>query len=153
MIESVVFERGRADAARIGAHLYACDAVFVPQLSGRVNVSQYAGKLAAKAQCFEAWVGDELVGLVAVYCNAQDKGVAFISSVSVLPAWQGRGIASQLLEACIAHVGGLGFSCVDLEVDGGNDKAIFLYMKHGFIVESSEGNMVKMRLDLRKGNK
>jgi len=93
----------KAGAIQIAAHLRACDNMFVPPLSGRVDIDSYAKKIADKSIRFEGWVEGELVGLVAVYCNDGAAPFAYITSVSVLPQWGGRGIASQLVECCIDH--------------------------------------------------
>ena len=148
MTPPVVFDSGKADGARIAAHLRACDASFVPPLSGRVDIAAYAGKIAAAAHCFEAYVGGELAGLVAAYCNAPDTGVAFITTVSVLPAWQGNRIAAQLLEHCIAHVRARGFARLALEVGSGNAAAIGLYRRHGFVLAGSGDGTARMTLEL-----
>lgn len=150
MTQPIASPLSKADVAQIAAHLQACDAAFVPPLSGRVDIDAYARKIDDKAQRFEAWHDGELVGLVAAYCNAPDRSVAFVTSVSVLPDWQGRGIASHLLENCIGHIRELGFARIELEVDSGNGAARALYEKHGFIVGSTEGRSVIMTLDLGK---
>lgn len=140
--------RDTADAAAIRSHLSACDAVFIPRLSDRVDVSAYAAKINANAHCFEAWSGEALVGLVAVYCNAPERATAFITSVSVLPHAQGKGLASQLMERCLAGTRELNFQRVELRVGTGNASAIALYTKLGFSVASEAEGMATMALDL-----
>jgi ribosomal protein S18 acetylase RimI-like enzyme len=151
MSELLEYSSGRASAAQILGHLLHCDEVFVLRLGARVDIGDYARKISCKAQCFEAWKSVELVGLVAAYCNVPDKDVAFITTVSVLPAWQGKGIASRLLENCIAHVHKLGFAQIELEVGSGNGVATALYDKHGFSTAEDKGGMLRMTLDLEKG--
>lgn len=137
----------RASEAQIAEHLRRCDADFVPPLTGRIALDSYARKLASKAERFEAWADDALVGLVAVYCNDAEHRAAFITSVSVLRGWQGRRIASQLLEQAIAHVRALGFEHLELEVDRGNAHAIALYEKTNFIAGPVHGQSMTMHLD------
>ncbi len=151
MNDAVAYRTDRASTAEIVAHLRTCDSAFVPPLSGRVDIDSYAHKIIDKGQCFQAEVNGELAGLVAAYCNAPDRGTAFITSVSVLPGWQGRGIASRLMEDCIGHVRRLGFTRIELEVDGGNHAAIKLYLKHGFTAIGQPSPMLRMALDLEKG--
>ena len=146
---TLVFRSGRANKESIRAHLTHCDASFQPPLTSRVKLEDYARKVAERAECFEAWAEDELVGLVAVYCNAADRGSAFITSVSVLPEWHGRQIAKELMASCLAHVRNLGFERIELEVDGSNAAAIILYKKSGFDIVDQNGPSWKMTMYLR----
>lgn len=139
MTGTLQFQRNRASAVQTATHLRACDESFFPVLSARVNIDDYARKLTDHAQRFEAWVDDELIGLVAAYCNAPDRQHAFITSVSVLPSWQGRGIASQLLARCLEYLAHLGFAHIELETDGRNTAAHRLYAKHGFSSADATG--------------
>lgn len=145
---AVVYREDSAGAAQICAHLGACDAAFILRLSARVEIAAYAEKLAARARRFEAWGGDELVGLVAAYCNAADRQQAFITSVSVLPHAQGQGIASQLVERCIAAIREAGFRRLELEVGAENKGAIALYEKHGLRAVSDAGGTALMAIEL-----
>ncbi len=140
----------RASAAQVAAHLRACDTAFVPSLSGRVDIDHYAGKIATHAARFEAWSAERLVGLVAAYCNAADRGDAFVTSVSVDPAWLQRGIASALLRRCAAHARGLGFARLALEVDAGNAAALALYGRLGFVTASRHADTLHMTLTLER---
>jgi ribosomal protein S18 acetylase RimI-like enzyme len=135
-------------------HLSACDAEFVEALIERVNIKEYSKKIYNKAIRFEAWAGDTLVGLVAAYCNDQTKRMAYITSVSVLIKWQGKGIAAQLIIRCIEHARILGMHCISLEVARGNAPAIGLYEKYGFVVADAGDSSITMNLffDTGKNN-
>jgi ribosomal protein S18 acetylase RimI-like enzyme len=150
MTLSPEFRLDKAEAARIAAHLRACDEAFVSRLSERVDIDDYGLKIAGKALRFEAWADGELIGLVAVYCNDPKKCSAFITCVSVLPPWRGKGIAAQLMGRCIGHVRGLGFKHIDLEVDGSNVAAVTLYKKHRFATGRSSGQSMTMSLNLER---
>lgn len=139
-------ERNRAGAAEVGAHLRECDASFVPPLSERVDLDAYAEKLVSRAERFEAWSDDRLAGLVAAYCNDSERRAAFVTSVSVLPAWQGHGLASRLLQACIEYAQQAGFERVELEVDLRNTAAAPLYRKHGFTITSTRERTLILQL-------
>ena len=93
MNEPIEYTVNQASAQLIAEHLLRCDADFIPQLSSRVEISSYSQKIASKATRWEAWSDGTLVGLVAAYCNNSESGTAYISTVSVLPEWTGRGIA------------------------------------------------------------
>lgn len=142
--------RGQSSEEKILAHLSRCDGSFKPPLTTRVELGGYAHKIVTLTERFEAWTSEELVGLVAVYCNAPERKIAFVTNVSVLPEWQGKGIAFQLVANCISHVCGLGFESIELEVDISNQAAFVLYTKHGFKITSQAGTVQKMKLDLTK---
>lgn len=140
----------RGSTADLSTFMKSCDAEFVPPLSARVNIHIYAQKITDKATRFEAWHQTELVGLVAAYCNDKDKRVAFITNVSVLPSWQGRGVAGRLIEMCLEYVQQHGLSKVELEVNQDNQAAVALYRKHGFVITSISDTTLSMALVLGK---
>jgi ribosomal protein S18 acetylase RimI-like enzyme len=143
----------RSAAAEVAVHMRACDQAFVPPLSTRVDIDTYASKIAIHAQRFEAWENGVLTGLVAAYCNDPEKDTAFVSSVSVLPQCQGRGIASALLAQCITHVRSLDFLRLKLEVDDGNRGALDLYARHGFLTVGRSGTSHIMTLTMKQENR
>lgn len=142
---------GRSGADAVLRHLQAHDAAFHPPLSSRVDLADYARKLAEHALRLEAWVGDDLVGLVAVYCNAPDRGTAFVSNVSVLAGHAGRGIARHLMLDAISQVRALGFASLCLEVDRRAVPALRLYGSLGFLAEADAAPVARMTLPLGPG--
>lgn len=151
MNNSLVFVSNHASKNDIVQHLFQCDANFLPALSERLDILSYAHKIASLATRFEAWSGKTLTGLLAVYCNDHACKVAFITNVSVLPEWQGQGIASQLLEQCLRYLRMLGFERIDLEVHECNLGAIKLYEKMGFVADNS-GRAMSLSLTTIKNN-
>ena len=148
MSESVEFGLNKASEAQIVEHLLRCDADFVPPLSDRVEISDYAKKIASKAMRFEAWSGDMLVGLVAAYYNDQEQRIAYITGVSVLREWTGKGIAASLMRRCIDNAKASGMRQISLEVANGNSPAFGLYEKSGFIAGKTNAPFVTMNLSL-----
>ena len=148
MTDRVQFHRNHSTADDIATHLAACDASFIPPLSLRVGIDDYAAKLARLAERFEAWKGKELGGLVAAYCNQPESGTAFISSVSVTPAYRGTGIGDQLIRACLDYAATLGYVQVELRVDAENAAARRLYARHGFKCCGGEGEEITLRREL-----
>ena len=140
----------QANPQQIAEHLRACDASFTPPLSDRLELSGYAQKIAENANRFEAWAEGELVGLVAAYFNNLETRTAFVTSVSVLPRWQGQRIASQLVSQCIAYADRNGFRRIELEVSVQNTAAVRLYEKHGFLADTPRGESVIMCLAIKK---
>ncbi len=142
----------RLDSAglqEVAVHLMSCDASFHPPLSTRVDLASYAGKLVQDATRFEAWSGGRLIGLVAVYCNASDRGTAFVSNVSVDPHHRGQGVARRLMRECITHLRHLGFERAALQVDQSALSAIGLYQSMGFRAPGDAASApLRMMMDL-----
>lgn len=151
MSVGVEYLSNKASEAEVAEHLLRCDADFVPPLSGRVEIKDYAEKIASKATRFEAWSGGIPVGLVAVYCNDQENRIAYITSVSVLKDWTRKGIAAGLVGQCIEHAKVSGMRQISLAVAANNTPAIKLYEKSGFIVSKANGPFVGMNLYLKSG--
>ena len=143
----------KATELEITEHLFACDPEFVRVLKERVDITEYGKKIFNKAERFEAWAGDVLVGIVAVYSNDQIRRTAYITSVSMLGNWQGKGIAAQLISRCIEHTKGLGMESISLEVACDNAPAIGLYKKYGFVVTDTGVSTTTMILSFRYGEK
>lgn len=141
----------KASEEQITDHLLRCDVDFVPPLSDRVELTDYAQKIASKATRFEAWLGGTLVGLVVAYCNEQETRIAYITNVSVTREWTGKGIAACLMKQCIEHVEAMGMRQITLEVAGDNMPAIKLYEKNGFIAGKANAPFVSMTLYLKSG--
>lgn len=147
----MIFRQDRGSAADVAEHLSGCDAVFVAQLGARVDLSDFAARIAARAARFEAWADEKLVGLVAAYCNDTAGAHAFINHVGVWPAHGRRGVAAKLLESCIEHARKCGMRTIELEVSRDNARAIALYRGFGFQPLATEQVAVAMRLLLDKG--
>jgi ribosomal protein S18 acetylase RimI-like enzyme len=148
MSRKVEFRLNSASQQQIAEHLSLCDAGFVPPLSSRVEIENYARKISSNAVKFEAWMDESLVGLVALYCNDAGHRLAYITNVSVLGRSRGKRIASHLIERCIEYLRDAEFETVELEVDKDNTAAVRIYERYGFLVNKSDGRTVAMRLDL-----
>jgi ribosomal-protein-alanine N-acetyltransferase len=148
MSDKIAYSVNRSSATEIAFHLLRADVAFEPALSSRVDIRAYAQKMHDRTVRLEAWQGKELIGLVASYCNQQDGGKAFLTSVSVWPEWQGQGIARRLMRQCIEHVIALGFAQMELEVDLRSLPAVALYQKLGFNTIRSSGSTLTMGMTL-----
>jgi ribosomal protein S18 acetylase RimI-like enzyme len=140
-----------ANSAAIEAHLRECDARFSPRLSDRVDLGDYARKLADFSDRVEVWQSDRLVGLVAAYLSNCRMGAGYISSVSVCSDVEGRGIASKLIRECRGLAEKRGLTSLGLEVASQDDSIQAFYRKHGFEL-SGEGKtgFLRMSLELNK---
>ena len=145
----------RVDSAtwsQVAAHLARCDDDFVPPLAGRVDIDEYARKIAAHAVRFEAWSGPTLTGLVAMYRDAEARS-GFVTSVSVLRERTGEGIGAELMRRCIAHASAAGLRQLRLEVAADNAPALRLYRACGFSAPPGPGaGFVTLVLDMHDGD-
>lgn len=148
MSAAVEYLLNKASVAQIAGHLLCCDADFVPPLSVRVEIRDYAQKISDKATRFEAWSNGTLVGLVAAYCNDLETRIAHITSVSVLKGWTGNGIAAHLIDQCVERAAAAGMRKIALEVAVDNMPAINLYEKSGFVAGKLDERFVSMNLDM-----
>ena len=146
---SVEYLSNTASVEQITEHLLRCDAHYLPALSSRVQIDDYSQRIANKAVRFEAWSAGTLVGLVAAYFNSEDKCTAYITNVSVLREWTGKGIARRLMNRCVEHAKASGIRRISLEVARDNTPAIRLYEKGGFIANESTVPLVPMNLYIR----
>lgn len=146
--DRVIIRQGTAALQVVIDHLNACDAHFIPALSTRVSITDYAEKLHRYAELIEAWSGETLVGLAAIYANQQPSGNAFLSSLSVLKTFQRRGIALQLLAKAIPYCRDANVAAISLEVDYRNEAARRFYAHHGFSVTHEAMPTLTMALAL-----
>lgn len=152
MTEHIVYRLDGAGADDVAQHLQRCDAQFVPPLSDRVHLGEYAQKIVDHAIRFEAWSDGVLVGLVAAYCNDAVRRIAFITSVSVLKEWVGRGIGERLMRDCVEYAKLNGMRKISLEVAVEQRSAIHLYEKCGFAQGGVRGAFLVMHLALEGGS-
>jgi ribosomal protein S18 acetylase RimI-like enzyme len=129
---TVSFRTNSATIDQLSEHLRRCDDGFIPPLSDRVVIDEYARKIAAQATRFEAWSNGGLVGLVAVYLPGPNDEPGFITNVSVVPELRGHRVASALLAECAAFARRHDIRSLRLEVDRRNDPAVGLYEASGF---------------------
>ncbi len=125
----LTWKHNQADKNKILNHFQNCDEGFIDELSSRVDIVDYAQKLIDKAQRFEVWNGDQLIGFIAVYWNDEND---YITNVSVDRKYQGQGIGDALVKRCVITSKSLGKKTVKLEVKNDNQSAINLYKKNRF---------------------
>lgn len=121
-----------ARAERILNFLTFMDDEFYPPLRSRVNLAQYAQKLADHGINFFLRADNEDVAHAGFYCNDESSGIAFISSIAVVPQCQGSGAAVCLLHEVVAACRARRMSLLSLEVEPENAKAVRFYEKQGF---------------------
>jgi ribosomal protein S18 acetylase RimI-like enzyme len=148
-MRSLQYRRDTATSDEIHAHLTLCDADFTPPLSARLELADYAAKLAERAARFEAWDGGRLVGLGADYVPP-GAPEACVGNVSVVSDVRGQGVAAALVADCIDRARESGAATLTLEVATADTAAGRFYEKLGFTDRGPErpGPTTAVTLDL-----
>lgn len=130
------------------SHFEKCDENFINRLQQRVTLQDYAKKIFDNAVTFEAWDQKNLVALIAAYFNDPAHRYGYITDVSVVKQYEGKGLASQLIEHCIDYARKNNFEEINLEVSDDNPGAIKLYAKFNFMVYENKEHNLLMKLKL-----
>ncbi|KKG09285.1 N-acetyltransferase [Methanosarcina sp. 2.H.A.1B.4] len=117
---------------------------FIPPLNQMVDINKYSDKLVHNADCFFIQNHRKNIGFLAIYTNDYSRKIAFISSVSIVPEYQGIGISQKLIDFSIEHARKKGMKYIKLEVNENNIKAIKLYKKNRFSVKSNDNSSLLM---------
>lgn len=136
-----------ANYDEIHQHLNTCDQNFIPKLSSKVNIAEYSEKINNYTEKFEAWQNKLLIGLVAAYKNDQNHFL-YITNVSLLKEFQGKGIAKQLIINAIDFAKNHEYKNINLEVHLENENAIQLYTKLNFKKTTTENESAFLTLDI-----
>lgn len=142
------YTEGMASEQEIYSHLMKCNENFIPRLERKVNIKEYSKKIIEKAVTFETYSGDTMVGLVAAYFNDPDGKTGYITDVSTVREYMGKGIASILINLSIDYAKKHGFRTIILEVTKANDHAVNLYKKLGFQEFEDKHKSMLMKLDV-----
>lgn len=145
---AIVYKIKTANEKEVSGHLAECKDAFIPALDKKVNIAEYSKKIVENSVTFEAWANAELVGMIAAYFNDKNNHTGFITNVSLINEYSGKGIASGLLDSCIVFAKEKGFKEIVLEVNAASLPAIKLYKKKHFTETASRGDMKTMRLVL-----
>lgn len=150
--KDVTFKIRAASREDIYSHLLECNDQFIPPLNKKTDIHEYARKIFEKAVTFEAWSGPTLAGIIAAYFNDVKNKKGFITNVSTIKTFEGRGIASELLNRCIAYARKNKFTEITLQVSKASAPAIHLYKKKKFIIYESKDEFIFMKLILPVGS-
>jgi len=141
----LIYDINKSTESEVFVHLNKCKNTFIPPLDSTVDIKVYSKKLYDFSIRFEAWDQNELVGLIAAYFNDEKFYKGFITNVSVLDSYRGKGIAQSLIENCIRYAKKYQFSRIELEVYNKNIAAISLYKKYGFQIVEQIKDIIKMQ--------
>lgn len=145
---SLTYKINTATVEQIHALLMECDERFVPVLSSRTNLNEYARKLFERSVSFEAWHDSMMIGMVNAYLNDAEQQTGFITNVIVMERYSRRGVAINLLEMCLEHAQKLNCRRVILEVWQENEAAFRLYTRAGFTIIGERGHNLLMKHEI-----
>tara|TARA_R100000935_G_scaffold9921_3_gene19910 strand:- start:7548 stop:8954 length:1407 start_codon:yes stop_codon:yes gene_type:complete len=125
----------KLEVAEIVDFLYSVDDDFIPKLSKRLNLNEYANKLNNNASFILAYNKNNIIGLAAVYDNDYKNLCAYLPIIGIKKEFRGQGIGKQLLDSLLNHLKKYKFQKLSLETWLGSPAQTF-YEKNNFIVES-----------------
>ncbi len=129
----------RTDTASLEAlthYLIEVKDTFIPPLDAQVNLLQYAEKIFTHATRLECFSQQTLIGLCGVYFNDSSSS-AYITTISVLPAFQKKGIAQLFLDTLLKICAEKStINSIELEVAESNSPARQFYKKNGFSLKA-----------------
>ena len=96
----------------------------------RTFVDELAGMRSGTRWYLVAYVGDELAGYGGLMFADDD---AHVTNIAVDPAWQGRGVATEILLDLALLCHDRGCRAMTLEVRASNEVAQSLYRRFGFV--------------------
>ena len=111
-----------------------------------VDLDQYLGKLASRAEFVSDSFGGRCRGFVAYYCNALESRQAFITLVLVDPQNPGSGLGRALVACVLDVVRRRGFTTCRLEVSIRNPVAYSTYLSPGFRPLEDRGGKSLMKI-------
>ncbi len=113
---------------------------------------------------FALFVDGKLIGELHVKYDNEDKDFAkkgkraYLFAFRVHKDYQGKGLGSYLLETVVDELNANGYHELTVGVEGDNNRARYMYEKHGFIhpiariIETYQGDSYEYDLLLRKNN-
>lgn len=140
MFEDLDVERsGRITIEELKQSLREIDKDFVPSLSERVNIDEYAGRMMSRAMfVVERDQNKVIKGMVAVYVDDEKSPNGFITHVATNKEYRNQGVAKRLMVRTMSYCQKAGKTGVDLCTY--NPVALSLYKKLGFEVVSQSAD-------------
>lgn len=129
---TIKYSQNTASQDQIIEHLEQSSKYFNPPLDSYVSIPNYGKKIFENAITFEAWDGNILVGLAAVYFNDYSSKIGFWTNLSLLREYQKRGIASELTRQLINYAQLNEFLKINLEVKMINKNVYCFHKNQGF---------------------
>ncbi len=144
-ISQIDYKINSIDLDSLIEYLLSRDFDFIPPLSARLDISEFAEKLYRFATIYSAHAA-RIIGISAIYANNFETYEAYITNISIHPEYYGTGLAKNFMNFCLNDLKEKKFKSVKLEVNRENVRAITFYRKFDFsIVGESNRNGYYMR--------
>ncbi len=125
--------------------LMEVDRDFPTSLSEKVNIQDYATKLADNAIISAIFEDNQIVGMSAVYCNNKENGYAYIPLVAVHPKMRGKKLSKTLIQSVISIATERKFRKIGIHTE--NPIAQKLYESYGFhVIEDGDRKYLEIIL-------
>lgn len=124
---------------QIRSHLLQCNRLFLNELKSRADLDVYSEKLSSRAELLHVSERGRVIALLAYYVD-EVKSEAFVSNVSVIREFEGRGLAKNLLQTLESRISSENRTgiAIRLEVLRLNERAIRLYRSLGYDFDSPQ---------------
>lgn len=144
-------ERERLTAKEFLLHLGELDERFLSNLSGRVDLEDYANKLAGAAEFIVARMKTNVVG-VCVFYPPNVAGQVYVTHLGVSERMNGRGVGSALVNYLVNITSGNAKEIV-LSADSENLRVLNFYMGLGFKVSEKDEGRSRLIMSLASNYK
>ena len=124
------------DVEKLLAYLYKIDKELPVPLSVRCDIEEYASKVLKNGVVLGIEEAGELCSASLFYCNDMQSRVAYLTLLGSLSHCSGKGYASILLDASVSYSKDCGMNEFTLDTNITNNKAIGLYSRKGFVIDS-----------------
>lgn len=125
------------------------DGSFLPKLSSRISLKDYANKLLENAMIFSFLSkSQKIISSIILYCNDETKENAYIPIIGVVKEFRGLGLTKALYAQVEVYLKKSGFKFLSLETWlGGN--ALPFYIKKGFFIEQTVFDRPNNRISIK----
>lgn len=145
VVDKVKWIKGEDAKQYLNDFLCAVDKDFIPALSERVNIAEYAEKLAQYGENLLYCEDNQIVAMVSAYMNRE---IAYLSSIAVKRGAQNKGIGGIVLKKTEEKAKTLGCRSLQLKTHSNNLKAISFYEKNGYKKLEKENEWILMGKEL-----
>lgn len=136
-MEYKVFKPGEASVDLVARFIKDMDKLFIPTLSSRVDLDEYAAKMCKNATMFSYLEDGEIVALSVAYINKAPLE-SFGTYLAVHPDLADTGIGLVLTVKNIKYAEKMGSASFRVKIRASNEMLYRFYVKQGFVKTKEE---------------